>query len=84
MASFLPRDEAEEERRDSGESKNGNPALGLSPPCPFHQLGGNWLTTTATRGIALGEKSSSTFGGRRLLGLRPHHTASSPAGRDSL
>ena len=31
-ASMLPRGEAGEARRDSGESKNGNPALGLSPP----------------------------------------------------
>ena len=32
IACLLPRGEAEEARRDSGESKNGNPALGLSPP----------------------------------------------------
>ena len=30
-----PRGESEESRRDSGESKNGNPALGLSPPCAY-------------------------------------------------
>jgi len=33
VANFLLRSEAEEARRDSGESINGNPALGPSSPC---------------------------------------------------
>ena len=67
MASLLPRGEAEEARRDLGESKNGNPALGPGLPYVARSNGsrsGKPRPVVVVAAVA----GAAVAGGARLLG----------------